>query len=376
MGRGPERRRSLLRALVRAATFVALGVTPVVFTAALAAASNRVGVLAYDFHQAFLPAARSVLHGHDPYAASTARAVAAGTAFVYPPVAAYLYAPLAVLPPLAADLLATALAAAAVVGALWLLGVRDWRCHGCALLWAPVASSVHLAAITTLLALGVAAAWRLRDRPWATGVAVGLVVALKLFLWPLVVWLVATRRLRGAATAVGAAAVFVVAPWALLGFAGLGGYEGLLRRLQALEAPESCTVAAAAAKLGLPWPAAVVLGVVVGVIVLAAVFRSRREADALVLSVAAALLLSPIVWLHYFALLLVVVPLRARRFGPLWLLPLALWLYPPKPGEASAWQIVLALAVAAAAFSPSLRVRRRRRDPARVGVRRAADAVV
>ena len=42
-----------------------------------------------------------------------------------------------------------------------------------------------------------------QDRPWAPGIAIGAAIALKLFLWPMLAWLLALRRYR--AVAVGAA---------------------------------------------------------------------------------------------------------------------------------------------------------------------------
>jgi hypothetical protein len=82
------------------------------------------GRFALDFHYAYLPAARAVVHGVSPYGpiSSTAR-----EAFVYPPLSAYLFAPFTLVTPLVAELLATALVAATVPATLLVLGVRDWR---------------------------------------------------------------------------------------------------------------------------------------------------------------------------------------------------------------------------------------------------------
>src|SRR5213078_3734925 len=43
------------------------------------------GRFALDFRNAFVPAAHAVLHGASPYSAVGSRAVAEGTAFLYPP---------------------------------------------------------------------------------------------------------------------------------------------------------------------------------------------------------------------------------------------------------------------------------------------------
>src|SRR5439155_17010083 len=81
--------------------------------------------------------------------------------------------------------------------------------------------------------------------------------------------------------------------------------------------------------LGLPGSTARALGLVLGAAALAAVFVAARRRDgdrrAFIVSIAASLLLTPIVWLHYFALLYVPVAVSRRRFGAAWLLPLVLW---------------------------------------------------
>ena len=72
--------------------------------------------------------------------------------------------PLTALPPEAADWVATAFVLAALVGALWTLGVRDWRVYGVTLLWPPVIDAYQTANVTLPLALLVALIWRYRDR--------------------------------------------------------------------------------------------------------------------------------------------------------------------------------------------------------------------
>ena len=47
------------------------------------------------------------------------------------------------------------------------------------------------------------------------------------------------------------------------------------------------------------------------------------------------ILLSPIVWLHYFTFLLVPLALLRPRFGPLWVVPLLAWPLPVGPAGPS-----------------------------------------
>ena len=341
-----------VRIAQRAAELFALAVAPVFVNAALLVDQAHVkGGVAYDFRRAFLPAARAVMHGRSPFGPATAAALRPATAFVYPPFAAFVYAPFTWMPTQVAAYAVSILTLACVPATLRALGVRDWRCYGAALLWAPVVSSIRFGAVSLPLALLLALVWRYRSRVAPVATALGAAVALKLFVWPLVVWLAATRRRRTAAAASVAAAALVVLPWAAIGFAGLREYPHLLRVLSSIEGPESYTVAAMlGSRLG------EIAGYAAGALVLAAAVRAGRRGDdraTFVLAIAAALVLSPIVWMHYFAILLVPVAIMSPSFGPAWVLPLALFAFPVTPGAASWQEIAATLSIAAATLLSS-----------------------
>src|SRR5207244_3695866 len=114
-----------------------------------------------DFH-AFWEGGRAVLHGHSPYPPATAASLQHENQFVYPPLAAFLFVPLAVLPFQVAAILFCAVLAGCAPLTLWLLGVRDWRCYGAAFLSIPVIACLHLGAISLVLALATAVLWRYR----------------------------------------------------------------------------------------------------------------------------------------------------------------------------------------------------------------------
>ena len=59
-----------------------------------------------------------------------------------------------------------------------------------------------------------------------------------------------------------------------------------------------------------------------------ALARAGDEQRAFVVAVASVLVLSPIIWLHYLALLVVPLGLMRPRFSALWLLPIVLWVSP------------------------------------------------
>ena len=118
---------------------------------------------------------------------------------------------------------------------------------------------------------------------------------LKFLLWPLGIWLVATGRTRSVlvAACVGMAALLAVAP-----FAPIGAYVDTLRDVAAMFDQDSYSVFGLLTQLGVGDGLARGLTYALGVWLLAAVWRRRSFA----LTIAAALVFSPIVWLDYFAL--------------------------------------------------------------------------
>jgi len=271
----------------------------------------------------FLRAAGRVLHLDSPYG------FRADETYAYPPGLAFLVAPLHPLGAAAATLVWTLVALGAIAASLWLLGLRDWRCYAVAFAFPFTRSAIDLGTVGPLLLLSVAAAWRWREDVARSASALGAGVALKLYLWPLAAWPALTGRFRATLAAVGAALALILLPWAVLGFAGLGGYPGLLRHLSSDEASSSYSVIALAVRAHLPEAVGVVISLLVaaGFLVAAGAVARRhgREADALALTlcVAAALAASPIVWIHYFVLLLVPLALTQPRFSLLWLVPFA-----------------------------------------------------
>ena len=324
-----------------------LGATPVVLLVGAAGAWAHSHTLAYDFDRAYLPAAHLVVHGASPYGPATHAALGSQTAFVYPPIGAFLAAPFTALSPHAADILVTVLAALAVPAIPALVGVRDWRCFGAALLWMPTISAVHLGTVGVVLALGVALAWRWRDHVVRAGLVLGLVVALKLFLWPLVLWFAMTRRFKVAAVAASSSLVFLFAPWIPLHGAGPTSYPHRLGVLASLEAKRGFSPAALLAHLGVGWGAAEAVGYALGITLLVLAYRRRRsEAAALGLVCSAALLLTPILWPNYLLIMLVPLGLLRPRFDVVWLLPAILIGQPVI--DPPVWEIAVFLAILAA----------------------------
>ena len=295
----------------------------------------------------FRHASHLALHGHSPFTVADPAALAKNDRFVYPPITALLIGPLAILPDMAGRALLMLLAIACIPLALRLLGVRDWRCYGLALLTAPVVDTVSLGALSSLLLLGVAVIWRYRDRRHLAAAVTAVTAVAKLFVWPLLVWLMATRRLRTTLEAALVALALLVGGWAVIGFAGLRGYPHLLHVLSRVEAVQSFSLVGLFRLHGGTATALTAL-LIIGVV--AAVLLAARGPDgdrrALTVAVAGALLATPVLWLHYFVLLFVPLALARPRLSALWFAPLAFWVTPLAHSDGSVWRTCFALAVA------------------------------
>jgi Glycosyltransferase family 87 len=283
---------------------------------------------AFDVRYAFVPAAHAVIHGASPYSDVTSRAVQKGFAFLYPPLTAYLFAPFTLMPPLVAGIIVTVLVAATVPATLLILGVRDWRCHAIAFLWLPTIAGVESANLTLPMVLGLALVWRYRHRTAVVALVGGLIVALKLFFWPLLVWLVATRRYRAAALSAAVSVALVFVPWAGIGFAGLRGYPHLMSYVSHREGAESYSVAALAHFFVPSWGASLAIELLVGAGVLLLVVlsgRRGRDREAFSYAILGMLAFTPLLEIHYLTAFLVLIALYRRRFGAAWLAPMLIW---------------------------------------------------
>jgi hypothetical protein len=161
--------------------------------------------------------------------------------------------PLSALPERHAVTLYMPLSIAAILLAIRLLGVRDWRCYVLVLFFPFVYESLRHGALGSFLLLLLVLLWRYRDRAVVAGAALAFDVVLKLFLWPLVVWLALTRRFRAAAIAVAGSVCLALLSWAGIGFAGFTDYLRLLELLADEEAEASFSVVAVGSVFGLPY---------------------------------------------------------------------------------------------------------------------------
>jgi hypothetical protein len=285
-----------------------------------------------DFDANVWQPGKAVLHGNSPYPKPELPALVGHTTFLYPPVLLPLSASLSLMPYAVARGLFVLLAIAAVAGALRVAGVRDWRVYLCGCLSFPVWYGVVLGNPTLLLLLPLALAWRHREKPWAVGLAVGCLVAFKLVLWPLGLWLLATRRIRASAVAVASSLVAVFGAWAVIGFKGLADYPHLLRMFSDTTAgPRAFTLSTLGRQLGFSGGMAHGIQWACGLTLLAlvVVVAQRTDGDrrAFSIAIAAALVITPVVEEKYLALLLVPLALARPSFGTAWRLVRWGWIF-------------------------------------------------
>ena len=184
------------------------------------------------------------------------------------------------------------------------------------LLSSPMLATLALGQIYPFLALGLVAAWisDRRGRHTVSGVALGLVVALKPSLVPVLLWPLVRRRWRTVVTAVAAGVVATVIGAVVVGFEVTLDWLELLSGSSASAYWDNASLPAAAARLFtdnpyarhvavLPWtvPVAYALGIAA---VAVTAWRVRGGAEVgLWALVAASLLVSPIAWHNYLVLL-------------------------------------------------------------------------
>jgi hypothetical protein len=342
------------------ASIVFCGVLPALVLVAMLVATISDGSLAMDFRQ-FYRAAEAVLAGDDPYPDEDALLTASGRPYVYPPLPALLAMPLTLVSLDVAGILVMGVLVIVALAIPWVLGVTDWRCYGIFLLWPPVLSAIQTGNVTLWLALAAALVWRFRDRTAIAGVSAGATLGVKFLLWPLLVWLLATRRVLAAVVGAAVAVFLLLGSWAAIGFKGMSDYTDLLRRLEEAVGDDAYTLFNLAFDLGAPESLARALWIGVGLALLlgcAVLARRGDERTAFVLALATALALTPLVWLHYFAFLVVAVGVARPRLGIVWFVPLAMFI---SKGSGDPSPALTAWTLGVAAVTVALAVRESRR---------------
>lgn len=331
---------------LRALEHALFGVVPVLWTAYLVYTWTARDVIAFDVHHYYWPAGDRVLHGLTPYVHGPWYPSEVPVGFVYPAPTAVAFAGVAAFPRGLVDVVFTVLALAAPLLTLRVLEVRDWRPYGLVLLWPPINFGSQTANLSMLFTLAVATMWRYRDRPRVVGLIFGIVVAMKLFLFPLGLFFLATRRFAALAYGVATAACVTIGAWLIVGLDEVPRYRETVKEFTHLREDYGYSVVGFVDRVGGGRPIAYAVAVAAAgsAAVACAVLGWRgRESASFILALAVALLATPILWLHYFVFLLVPVALRCPRLCPLWALPLLLYLDVAEV-DPSTRQVAIALA--------------------------------
>jgi alpha-1,2-mannosyltransferase len=284
----------------------------------------------------FLRAGGAVVHGRDPYPPLGTSAVYSGNAFVYPWLAAWPFAPFALIGGHAADIAYFVVEGTAVVVGCRIAGLRDPVSIVLVLAAATTIRGFQVGSLNALLFLGCIMAWRFRNRRLGA-VPLTAVIAAKLFLLPLLLWLVLARRWALLGWTLGGVGAVLAASFVLGPLSG-GGYLKLLGALSVHESTAGFSLYGLITEDQSPTAARLICAVLAAGLILLGLWAVRgpgqsdgdrgaglaslgRRQDGfgeLALfgaAICAALVLTPILWSHYIVLAFVPIVLsRPPRF--------------------------------------------------------------
>jgi hypothetical protein len=328
-------------ALQRVGTVALLAVLPVITAVTMFAVASSDGSHSVDFQNELYPEAERLLRWENPFP-PPGTDLSHGHNLIWPPLAALVAAPFTLLSPEAANWAIALVGLGCFMASLRLVGVRDWRVYGVFALWPQVIGEIRVSHLTPFLCLLLALVWRYREARAVPGLALGCATAIKFFLWPLGIWLAAIGRAREALIAAGVAAASLLL---VLPFTGLHDYFEVLLDLGRTFGTDSYSPFGLLSQLHVPEAPARVGSVALGVALLIGCWRRAS----LGLAVAAALVLSPIVWLDYFAVAAIPLAIVRPRLSAVWFAPLVTWgLLNAGIGAATVWgglRVLVAFAV-------------------------------
>jgi alpha-1,2-mannosyltransferase len=286
----------------------------------MGAALGRIATGSMEVHadfDSFWRSARAMLEGRNIYDTGVE------LVNLNPPVWTVLISPLGSLEPLTAYRVFVLVSLVVVIGYLaWTveeLRLRPgWTAVGVAmlLLSSPLLATLALGQVYPVLALGLVVSWMedRRGRQEVSGAALGLVVALKPSLLPVLLWPLVRRRWRAVVAALVAGGVATLVGVVMLGPEATLDYVGVLRDRSVSPYWDNASLPAAAARLftensyaqniaTLPWMVPVGYALGIAAIVLSAMRVRHGPEVGLWILVAASLLASPIAWHNYLVLL-------------------------------------------------------------------------
>lgn len=253
----------------------------------------------------FYSAAVAVLHHNSPYPALGSSAIYSGSSFVYPYLTAWLFIPLTIFDRNQAELLYVGVSLIALVAGLRLMGVKR---HSHVLLFLLASATIvswQIGTLNPLFVFGIGFAWRFRSRPVTLGVVIAILGFAKLFLLPIVFWLLLSKRYKAFAVAcvsiitIGCAS-FVLSPLSIW------NYLRLLSTLARHEGVVGYSTSALLRTVGLGvYPSDVIVLILAALVIF--YFRRHSAADhdeKLLVGgfVISALVVTPIMWVSYLPL--------------------------------------------------------------------------
>ncbi|MFO7532978.1 MAG: glycosyltransferase 87 family protein [Candidatus Limnocylindrales bacterium] len=212
---------------------------------------------------------------------------------------------------------------------------------GVAALSFAVIHDIVLGNVSVLLLLPLAAAWRWLDQPKGS-IAQAMAMSVRPMLGVLLIWQLFRRRWRAVAWTIGAGIAIVALTLPAVGVNGYLDYITVLRNLGGVTGVEfNYDLSSSLLLLGVAESVgafALLGGFVMAVAAIALSLRRDSEVGFMV-TITASLLLSPLLWDHYLAMLVLPAAFLASRGHPWALaLPMLSWL----PGEALPFLVLVA----------------------------------
>jgi hypothetical protein len=276
-----------------------------------------------DFAGTIYHPAQAVVHGLTPYGDPRVPGPLAGS--VYPPSAFLPFAWIGLLGHDAAVAMWLLLLTAAACATLWVLGVRDVRCYALWLLTPMMLSTVAIGNATTLVILLVAVLWRWRDTPSIAATALIAAIATKLFVAPLIIWLVATKRYRAAAIAAVGAPAVILSAWAAIGFSAIGRYGSILSANDSVYSRAGPYLQGLLLQLHGSSSLALGAGIAAAALLLVGAWFAG-DLGGFTLAACAAIVLAPVAWIGYAGLLVVPLAVAWPTWSRAWLLLLGTYI--------------------------------------------------
>ncbi|MDP9221348.1 MAG: glycosyltransferase 87 family protein [Actinomycetota bacterium] len=278
--------------------------------------------------EVYREAGRSIIYGRHIYDVLTEPPQL--LPFTYPPFAALIALPIALVPFEAAAWLWTAAQVAATAATVWIAGrpllarAGRWRpvatgAVTVVMVWLhPVSDGIRFGQVNAFIVLACLVDLAVRRPRWARGVLIGLATAVKLTPGTFLLYFLSARRWRAAVAVLAGAAGATVAALLILPEASLAFWGGALQdpnRLGPNGGTSNQSIRGFLIRLGPSGVAGSVLWVVLLVLTLwlgFAVARRANDSGELALQVGAvglvAVLISPVSWIHHLAWLVVVIP--------------------------------------------------------------------